>query len=298
LKPGQYVIAHTRFGYHIIQVEQVKPASVDTLVQVRPKIIDDLRRQAGTETARQDLDLDLAAGLAGHSLEDLATKRGLTAVTTPFFTENAQIRGAEDDPKLAQQVFKLSPGDVHAVTKGPVPYLVKMVARDPAHVPPYKDIEEMVRQAYINLQAESRAHQSAVTILKQIKGAGDFNSITAQNRLEVQTTPEFSRTARELPGVGPVGHIADAAAALPKIPGVIPHVIENQGDSYIFEVLTRTPPTDAEWQAARKPFVQQLLQARRTAAFIHFVNHLKQHARIQIDTSALGASSNSSPAPM
>ncbi|MGH8011291.1 MAG: SurA N-terminal domain-containing protein [Candidatus Binataceae bacterium] len=298
LKPGQYTVAQSRFGYHIIQVQQVKPEQVETLAQARPKIIDALRRQAGTETARQDLDLDLASALAGHSLKDLAQKRGLTAVNTPFFTEAGQIRGAEDDPKLAQQVFKLSPGDVHAVTNSLVPYLVKMVAREPAHVPPYKDIEGMVRQAYINLQAESKAHQSAVTIMKQVKDTGDFNSVVAQNRLDVQTTPEFSRTTRELPGVGPVGGIADAAAALSKIPGVIPKVIENQGNSYIFEVLTRTPPTEAEWQAARKPFIQQLLQARRTAAFIHFVDHLKRHAKIQIDVNALGASSNSNPAPM
>jgi peptidyl-prolyl cis-trans isomerase D len=298
LKPGQYGIAHTRFGYHVIQVQEIKPEQVETLAQARPQIVEDLRRQAGTETARQDLDLDLASALGGRSLEELAKKRGLTAVTTPFFSETDQIRGAEDDPKLVQEVFKLNPGDVHAVTNGPVPYLVKMVARDPAHIPPFKDIEGMVRQAYINLQAESRAHAAASDVLKQIKDADDFDAIAAQHQLEVQTTPEFSRADNEIPGFGSTGQVAAAAAALPKVPGVIPRVIENQGNSYIVKVLTRTPPSDREWNIASKRFTQQLLSNRRTDAFISFVNGLKRHARIQIDPNALGAASNSNPAPM
>jgi len=42
LKPGQYGIAHTRLGYHIIEVQAVKPGSEAVLSQVQPIIAAEL----------------------------------------------------------------------------------------------------------------------------------------------------------------------------------------------------------------------------------------------------------------
>ncbi|MGH7933818.1 MAG: SurA N-terminal domain-containing protein [Candidatus Binataceae bacterium] len=296
LKPGQFDIAQTQYGYHVIEVEAVKPAHLETLAEARPRIIEDIRRKSGSEVARQDLDLDLAAALEGHPLNELAKKRGLVAVETPFFAANDQIKGAEDDPKLVKEVFKMNPGDVHAVTDGAVPYIVKMVARKPAHVPPYKDITGLVRTAYINLQAESRAHTAAGTMLKLIKDPADFGAVAAQNQMRVQTTPEFTRSDRAIPGIGPFPEAAVAAGLVPKVPGIIPHVMDNQGSAFILEVLTRAAPDGDIWKANEKSFTAQLLQERQISAWGDFINELKDRAQIQIDANQLGATSN--PAPM
>ncbi len=42
LRPGQYGIANTRLGYHIIEVQAVKTGSVASLSQVRPSIVAEL----------------------------------------------------------------------------------------------------------------------------------------------------------------------------------------------------------------------------------------------------------------
>ena len=85
LKPGQISdLVESRFGYHIIKLEALKPAGTDTLAQARPSIIEALRRKAGTDIARDNLREDLAAALNGADLDKIAVKRGLKLVRTPF----------------------------------------------------------------------------------------------------------------------------------------------------------------------------------------------------------------------
>lgn len=42
LKPGQYGIAHTRFGFHVIEVQKIKPSAVQPYTAVRSQIISNL----------------------------------------------------------------------------------------------------------------------------------------------------------------------------------------------------------------------------------------------------------------
>jgi len=52
---------------------------------------------------------------------------------------------------------------------------VKLIAREPEHVPPLKDIEAKVREAYVRSTAEAQARARRRTCSKQIKTAGDFD---------------------------------------------------------------------------------------------------------------------------
>jgi len=288
LKPGQYGIAESQYGYHIIRVEESNPAHVDAPEEARPKIIEAIRHKNGEEVAKQDLQQDLTATLTGHAIDEVAKKRGLAAVETPFFAANDSIRGAEDYPQLNAEAFKLKDGEVRAITDGPEPYLVKLIARNPAHVPALADIKDLVRKAFIRMTAESKAHQAAQAMLKQIKSPGDLDAVAAQNHLTVARTGDFPRTSREIPGVGAVPSLIAAAVAVPRLPGVIDRVMENDGNSFIFEVTSRTPPDADEWKLQGAAFTQRMLEQKRASTWINFVNGLKGQADIVIHTEQIG----------
>ena len=288
MKPGELRLVETKFGFHVVRLESKSPAHVDPMQDVRPKIIDALRTETGARMARQALDEDVSVAAGDGKLPDLAKKRGLELVQTPSFSR-ADAAGVVHDEKLVDTAFKLTAGDVRAVSggAGAAPYLVKLVAREPAHVQPLKDIEAKVRDAYIRTNAETQARVRAQDLLKQMKTADDFNKVAQANNLSIHQTDQFLRSTESVPEIGSFPEVTDAAGVVAAIPGVIDRVMQNKGDAYIFEVTARSLPSDQDWKTAQTEFLPDFVQQTRAQAWTRFIEALKSRAKITVDASQL-----------
>lgn len=293
MKPGELRIVETKFGFHVVKLDAFIPAHTDTLAEAKPKIIDALRGDAGERIAREALDQDVSAALSGQSLQDLAKKRGIEVVETPAFSKEDAMNVVHD-PKLVEAAFKLDPGQVSAVPSGAAPYLVKLLSREPSHIPPFKDVEAKAREHYVRANAESQARARARQLLEQIKSPAEFDKVAVSNKLAVHRTDSFPRSSNSIPGIGTFPEVTDAAAMVAQIPGVIDRVMENRGDSYIFEVTARSMPSDDEWKSGQKTFTEEFLQQRRGEAWTRFLEALKSRADIKIDRDQLGQAPESS----
>src|ERR1019366_1226110 len=262
MKPGQITMVETRFGFHIVKLEEFKLAHTDTIAEAKPKIIHELRTQAGAKLGRAAAQEDLTAALASASLQDVAKKRGIDAVETPLFAQGEPAGGAERDRELMEAAFKLEAGQVAIVPEKGAPYVIKLLAKQPSRIPALKEIEPQVREALIRSTAEAEASQQADKILATIKNPADFDK-------------------------------AAAAAAVPAIPGLIDRVMENGGNSYLLEVASRAEPADDEWKSAQKSFMQEYVEQRRAQAWTGFLDELKDQARIQIDSDQLASAGSS-----
>ena len=133
---------------------------------------------------------------------------------------------------------------------------------------------------------------AAEAMLKQVKTPADLAKVAADNHLTVESTGDFPNYSREIPGVGQVSGLVSAALAVPELPGVIGKVMENGGDCYIFEVVSRSAPTDAQWQSEGPAFTSQMVERQRAHAWIDFVNMLKERANIVIHPELIGTTSS------
>jgi len=293
MKPGQITLVETRFGFHIVKLEEFKPAHTDTIAEAKPKIIDELRTQAGAKLGRAAAQEDLTAALAGGSLQELAKQRGIDAVETPLFAQGEPAGGAERDRELMEAAFKLEAGQVALVPEKGAPYVIKLLAKQPSRIPELKEIEPQVREALIRSTAEAEASQQADKILATIKSPADFDKAAVANKLAIKNVDPFLRADHRVPGIGEFPEVTDAAAAVPAIPGVIDRVMENGGNSYLLEVASRAEPADDEWKSAQKTFMQEYVEQRRAQAWTGFVDQLKDQARIQIDADQLASTGSS-----
>ena len=294
LAPGQVTSVQSEYGYHVLQLEEIKKARQDSLEQAKPKVIAAIREKVGSDLARQDVEQDLTAALEGRELKQLAQKRGLVALETPYLAPDQSAKGAESEPKLIAEAFRFDKGDIRAITDTSVPFLVKLVDRKPSGIPPLSQIKDKVRTAFVRQKAEMLAFGAAQEAFRQIKGAADLNSAAVMNHLQVHSTGEFPRATREVPGIGPFAEATDAAAAVPKVPAILDHVLQNNGNSFVIEVVGRRLPTEEEWKAGGSSFTEQFLQQRRSTAWMNFINNLKTATPIAINTSLVGQGSGPS----
>ena len=296
MKPGEVRLVETRFGFHIVKLDSFTPAHTDKLEGVRAKIADALRNQTGSRMGRQDLDEDVSAALAGTSLDDIAKKRGIEVINTPMFSQ-ADAGAVVHNPKLVEAAFKLDVNQVRAIggAKDAAPYLVKLTGREPAHVPPFKDIEARVRDACIKDMAEALARAKAQDLLKQLKSDGEFEKVAQANNLTIHRAESFLRSSENVPGIGSFPEVADAAGVVPKVTGIIDRVMENKGDAYVFEVTERTLPSDEDWQSAQSDFVSEYQERQRAEAWQRFIEGLKARAKITVDASQFAQGAGGGP---
>ncbi len=293
MKPGEITLVETSFGFHVVKLDSMTPAHVDTLSEAKPKIIETIRDEEGARLARNAVNGDLSAALAGTSLEELAKRRGLDVVETGEFARNEPIKGVPDPAPLIDAAFKADVGQVRGVPAGGAPYLIKLVARDPSHVPPLKDITDKVRDAFIKSAASDKAHAEAIKVLGQVKGAANFAAVASENKVVLKTVPPFVKSSNDIPGIGQFPEVTDEAGLVASLPLMFDHVMERSGNSYIFEVTARTDPSDDEWKKDEKQFTEEYLASRRQVAWQRFLEQLKSDARITIDSDQLGAASSS-----
>ncbi|MGH7879762.1 MAG: peptidylprolyl isomerase, partial [Candidatus Binataceae bacterium] len=286
--------AQTQFGFHVIQVEDARNSKVETLEEARPRIIAMLNEKQGQSVAKQYMNQDLAAAGEGRDLKELAKKRGLVAIETPYFADDATIKGAEDIPGLTKEAFAMQPGEIHSLTKGPAPLLLKLIDRKPTRIPPLNEIKDRVAAVMIRMRAEAQAAQASAAILKQVRAPGAFDAVVAANHLQVKNTGEFVRAGGNIPGIGHFQAAVEAAATVPTLPGVVDRVMENGGNSYIFRVVSRTAPGDADWKALGPDFSTRFLQQQRQLAWSSFVSNLKRQALIVVHSDLIGSSSANS----
>ena len=294
MKSGEIRIVETKFGFHVVKLDSFTPAHTDTLAEARPKIINDLREQTGTRLAREAIDEDLTAALGGADLPDIAKKRGIDAVTTPPFAKGETIAGIGQDSKLAEAALALDKGQVRAVPEQDAPYLIKVLNKTPAQVPPLKDIAAEVRQAYIRSYAEIAAHHQAEKLMAQIKTPADLQTVAAANKLAVHNVDPFERASHAISGIGQFPEVTDAAGTVAAVPGLIPSVMEQDGNAYIFEVTSRSDPDDEQWASAKQAFTDDYLAQRRAQVWTQFLDQLRTQANIVIHADQMGASTESS----
>ncbi len=290
LKPGQLsAVVGTRFGYHIIKVNEVKPAHTDTLAEATPRIVESLRARAGQKAAVAAQREDLGAALGGAKLKDLAAKHGLEVATTPMFANGQQIPNIERNPDFTSTAFKLGKGEVAAVNgRESGLFLIQLVDRDPAHIPPLKKIEDSVRDALVRREAEDQARIRAESLIKQIKNAADFNKVAETSHLTIHKTDPFNRSSNTVPTIGDFPEVTQAVGDIAPVPGVIPRLMVQSGNYYIIELLSRQFPTADQWTKAAPSFKNELLESMRDQAWENFINGLKRTAQISIDPNALG----------
>jgi len=105
----------TKFGWHVIRVDDIKDATVKSFPEVRNQIVTTIKNDIGKEIAHErgltlmdqmPYDIDLAAYAAQH---------GLTVKETDYFPKKGAIPGLGEDERLKKSLYSLEKGETSEI---------------------------------------------------------------------------------------------------------------------------------------------------------------------------------------
>lgn len=204
LKKGQISnLVQTDFGYHIIEVTDVKPAVTKPLADVRDDIVHTLQAQAGAKQYASDVDgFSNTVYEQADSLQPAATKFNLSVQTAAVSRQPNASAGATDpanNPKVLAAVFSddvlKNKHNTAAIDLGNSTQVAARIAQyKPATLPPLDQVREVVRNRVVDQQAAVLVRQDGEAKLAAFRKApksadAGFSPVAKVSRSDAQGVP-------------------------------------------------------------------------------------------------------------
>jgi peptidyl-prolyl cis-trans isomerase D len=276
----------TRFGYHLIEVTEIKPVELKPFDEVKAQIRKDLQTQQAEQRFYEEVDkLNNLSYEIPDSLIPVAEQLGLEVKQSPLFTtsggeglfSNDRIVSAAFSEEVLQQNRNsdlLEISDTHVV-------VLHLREHKAASQRPLDEVRQIIAGRIKQQQAREMADQDAKTALSRLAAAEAPEKVAAAYLQKWQDAGFIKRQASETDKLNE--QIREAAFSLPRPKGNQPELtslILPGGDAVVVALYTiqdGEPVTDTE---ALQAVEQQLANMSGQIEYSAFLAYLKSKADI------------------
>jgi peptidyl-prolyl cis-trans isomerase D len=273
----------TRYGWHIIKIEDRLPETIKPLADVADDIRARLAERKSHSIAYDEAVTIYNISFGDDDLVENAEELGLILRETDFFTSSqgpADIPGA---PEFARIAFALSPMDISDVIDiGGIYYLIQVIAEQPEQTPELETVREQVREDSMIQQQRLVAEEAAGVLLAAAGDAGSLSAAADEKGYRIRTAKIENRNKppEELAAAPSVISTAYELAEDNPLPGTV--ISGNDGKYYVLELTAKTPPPAAGFSLARDNIVERLTRQKQNDIFQSWITRLRENSRITI----------------
>jgi len=288
-KIGDTQIVKSQFGYHIVQVEERKPAHSQDISEVLPTIQATLFRQKAA-AAEEGYAHALTSEAIKNGLEKTAAAHHLEAVTTPPVGKQGVISALPDGSQVITKAFESKQSDPPQFAQTGEGYAIFQVTGiQPAHAPVFADWKTHVLDDYRNEQLPQLLSAKTSELAAKAKAENDL----AKAAKEVGATVKTSDLVGPDGQVPDLGQVAQAAPQLLDLAvGAISGPIDTARNGVVAKILDKQEPTADEIAKSFDQTRDQLLEQRRSDAFNVFLGTImadyKKNNRIRMNAKSQG----------
>ncbi|MBS0012866.1 MAG: SurA N-terminal domain-containing protein [Desulfobacterales bacterium] len=283
LKPGEISEpVRTRFGWHVIKVEQRQEAEVEPLEKVREKIRTRLAEQK-TRTIAYDKAWSLyEISFEGDDLIDNARDLNLNIETTDFFTREKGPADIDAPGTFAETAFDIPLMEISEVKEiGDAYFLIQPIERKEPEIPDLQDIKDRVENDLVRQKQREAAESAAEKFLAKARSADSFDDAAREAGVEIQTTDFFKRN-QPVPDIGNSRPVSAAAFSLsPKNP-VSESVIKEGGRFFVLHLRGQKVPDEKDFESQQKTAAAQLREQKREQTLNKWIAALRQNSDIEV----------------
>jgi peptidyl-prolyl cis-trans isomerase D len=283
LKTGEVSeLVETRFGYHIIKLEEIRPATVRSFKQVKDNLAATMKKQQARGVTFKRATETYEAIMRAGSLDKYAEEGKEKVVATDYFTRSKVPEGIMQDPKFIDAAFKLKKGELSSIVELNAGYAVVFVndIKEPA-LPELDAVRDRATADYKKEKAFDLARQAATELLtasREKNGLG--KAVTAEQ--QVQTTDFLKRSNPGGQDSLPPQVLQDGFK-LPWKDKLAESPVQVADSYYVYEISERragSPDRDAEQlEEVRK----QLLTSVRSQLLNAWLGNVQAKAKIWIN---------------
>ena len=270
----------TRFGWHIIKLEKIKPGRVKPLAEVKNSIATRLKTQKAKDMiwdrANEAYDEIIELG----SLSAYAKQHEIELGTTGLFSQNKPPAVAGGDPELLKTLFALNSGELSSLLQVRQGILIAEVLEKKApYLPSLEEVKGQVKKDYVREKAKDLCRMKAQKLLEAAKEQG-LEAAARDKGLEVRQTGLFKRTDKTAKGKLPQA-VARAGLSLCKGKVYPDEVVESKNSFYILALKENKDADIAGFPAQKDAITKRILKQKQQTLFEDWLKDLRKRASIK-----------------
>ena len=266
----------TAFGFHIIKLEEIRPAHTRSFAEVRDELADILRKEEAKG-------LTFKRGVAAYeeimragSLDNYRAQGGKEVAMTDFFPRSNPPEGITADQDFLAAAFKLSKGELSSLIELNKGYAVIFVQDMlPPRIPELASVREQVVKDYRRDKAVELAREAAIVRLAKAREAG---VLLGDDVRELEHIKRSVPQAANLPG-----QVIVDAFDLPPGQRFPDKPVEIGNMFYIYEVRDRRSNPEAFTDTEKVQLRYQLLETKKDRMIDNWLVGLQAEAKIWIN---------------
>jgi len=281
MKPGEIRgPVRSRFGLHVIKLEEVRPARVRPLSEVREQLQREIVRERGRAAAFKAASAAYEGIMRAGSLDQYGSRSGQAPKSTEYFTRNSPPDGVPRDAKFLDSAFSLGKGELSSLVELDDGYAILFVDDiRPPEIPDLETVRDRVVRDFRRDKAVALAEEAATEKLAAAREAGVLSG------KGLITSPPIRRLEPRAREVAPQV-VRDAFALGPK--QIFPDKPVQVGNTfYLYQVRQRRRSDTALDKEQKEQLREQLLQAERNRLVNDWLSAVRSRAEIWTNATLL-----------
>ena len=283
LKKGEISdLVRTRFGVHIIKVEDIKEESVKPLAAVKETVRQSLKEERSREIALQRADSFIDLSRALDDLQKAAAEAGLEVKESGLFAAEEPVPQLGRHPEINEIIFALRSKEISpAFSIGDDQLVAQLVEIQDSRLEEFAEAQERVQEDWITEQSEVLARKQAQEWLETARQEGNLAKVARRNKLKINKTGLFTTVSPAPPFGNQRDMVITAFSLTPEQP-VPSEVYEVDGKFIILQLEDSQPASENGFQKEKDSLAKQLLQAKKEQTFSRWINGRRQQADIKM----------------
>jgi peptidyl-prolyl cis-trans isomerase D len=275
-------LVRTRFGVHIIKVEDIKEEAVKPLAAVKESVRQSLKEERSREIALQRADSFIDLSRALDDLQKAAAEAGLEVKKSGLFAAEEPVPQLGRHPEINEIIFALRPKEISpAFSIGDDQLVAQLVEIQDSRLEEFAEAQERVQEDWITEQSEVLARKQAQEWLETARQEGNLAEVARRNKLKINKTGLFTTISPAPPFGNQRDMVITAFSLTPEQP-VPSEVYEVDGKFIILQLEDSQPASENGFQKEKDSLAKQLLQAKKEQTFSRWINGRRQQADIKM----------------